>query len=100
MSDDTNAFRLGHEQTVRTIAETHRALIQHCSDTAAITVDPTDVVEADLTLVQLIESLRRTGEREGKRVCIKGPLPVCLRDVLVRGGFLTAPDSHLFWTSP
>jgi ABC-type transporter Mla MlaB component len=97
---EANAFHLHGEQTVRSIAETHLALAEHYASAASVAIDASAVTEADLTFVQLILSLRRTAERDGKRACITGPLPDCLRDTLVRGGFLTTPDSHLFWTSP
>jgi ABC-type transporter Mla MlaB component len=96
----TTTFRLSGEQTLRTIAETHRALTQALARSANVTIDARDVTEADLTIVQLIESARRWCAREGKKVCMTSPPPEALREILIRGGFLNAPDNALFWTAP
>jgi ABC-type transporter Mla MlaB component len=94
------AFRLSGEQTVRTIAATRRELATYCAEAAAIAIDAAGVTDADLTLVQLIESARRTAARDGKRVCMTAHPSEALRDVLVRGGFLNSPANALFWTAP
>lgn len=99
-SEPATAFRLCGEQTVRTIADTHRALVEFYTTAPGVVFDPSAITEADLSVVQLIESTRCTAARDGKKVCISGPLPDALRDVLVRGGFLNSPDNALFWTAP
>jgi len=101
-SKSTNAttLHLRGEQTLRTIAETHRALTAALARSANVTIDAREIAEADLTLVQLIESARRWCAREGKKVCMTSPPPESLREVLIRGGFLNAPDNALFWTAP
>lgn len=101
MLPETNSvFRLSGEQTVRTIAETHHALVEFYNGAASITIDPAPLTDADLTLIQLIQALRNTAARDGKKICMTGPLPDVLRDVLVRGGFLNNPDANLFWAAP
>ena len=99
MSTNSTTFRLCGEQTVRTITETYNALVEFYATAPSVSFDPGAIGDVDLTLVQLIESTRRTAARDGKRVCVTGPLPDALRDVLVRGGFLNSPD-NLFWTTP
>ena len=99
MPQDT-AFRLSGEQTVRTIAESHRALAAYYDQSATIPIDTSDVTEADLTLVQLIESARVAATRDGKKVCMTTHPPAALSDVLARGGFLNSPANTLFWTAP
>ncbi len=97
-------FRLRGEQTLRTIAETHRAfaevLAKARANSPAVAIDVHEMTEADLTVVQLIESVRRWCAREGKKVCMTSPPPEALREILIRGGFLNAPDNVLFWTAP
>jgi hypothetical protein len=88
------------EQTVRTIADTHRSLMEFYADAPGVGFDLRAIADADLTFVQLIESTRRAAARDGKCVCISGPLPEAVRDVLVRGGFLNSPDNALFWAAP
>jgi hypothetical protein len=99
-SEIATAFRLCGEQTVRTIADTHRSLMEFYASGPGVKFDLCAVTEADLTLVQLIESTRRTAARDGKSVCVSGPLPEVMRDILVRGGFLNSPDNALFWAAP
>ncbi|GAA0562345.1 STAS domain-containing protein [Rhizomicrobium electricum] len=99
-SETTTAFRLCGEQTVRTIADTHSALLEYYAAAPNVVFDPTAITEADLSVVQLVESARQTAARDGKKICIAGPLPVSLRDVLVRGGFLNSPEDALFWATP
>lgn len=94
------SFCLRGEQTVRTIAETHGALAKFYASADAIAIDASGLTDADLTLVQLIEAVRRSAARDQKRLCLSSPLPDALRDVLVRGGFLNAPDDALFWSAP
>lgn len=93
-------FRLHGEQTVRTIAEAHRALADFVAAAPAIAIDLSAVTDADVTLVQLIEAARTSALQDGKRICLSGPLPDSLRDVLVRGGFINSPEATMFWTSP
>lgn len=99
-SDPATAFHLCGEQTVRTIADTHRALVEFYTAASGVVFDPSAITEVDLSLVQLIEATRRTAARDGKKVCMSGRLPDALREVLVRGGFLNSPDNALFWTAP
>ncbi len=95
-----NTYCLRGEQTVRTIADAHSALAAFYANALTLVIDAAKVTDADLTLVQLIESLRRTAARDGETIRMSAPLPDALRDVLVRGGFLSSPDNALFWTAP
>lgn len=99
-TNTASTLRLHGEQTVRTIAETRRALSAIFAQSPAIVIDARDVTEADLTLVQLIESARLSAARDGKKLCLISPTPEALRDVLVRSGFLNSPANALFWTAP
>jgi hypothetical protein len=47
-----------------------------------------DVTEADLTLVQLIESARISATQDGKTFSLSAPASGALLTVLERGGFL------------
>lgn len=85
------------ELTVRTISDTHQRLVSELANTDTLLIDAKEITDVDLTLVQLIESARRTASKEGKRVAMAGSLPQSLRDLLDRGGFLSAGDSAPFW---
>ena len=99
-TDIATRFCLRGEQTVRTIAETHHALSAVYDTSCVVTIDASDVSEADLTAIQLIESVRRSAARDGKRLCMASLPSTALRELLTRGGFLESPDNALFWTAP
>jgi anti-anti-sigma regulatory factor len=90
-------LRLIGELTVRTITEAHQKLLSEFANTDALIIDAREVADVDLTFVQLIESARRSASKEGKRLAMAAPLPPALRDLLERGGFLSAGDSASFW---
>lgn len=85
------------ELTVRTITEAHQKLLSESVNADTILVDASKVTDVDLTFVQLIESARRSASKDGKRLTMAAPLPPVLRDLLERGGFLSAGDSASFW---
>jgi anti-anti-sigma regulatory factor len=66
---------------------------------ASMVVDLSQVVDADITLIQLMESARRTAAQSGVAIRLSEPAQGPLLEMLERGGFLTdPPDEHtLFW---
>jgi anti-anti-sigma regulatory factor len=64
-----------------------------------LSIDLSDVVEADITLVQLIESARLTAAQSGIAIRLTAPAQDPVMQTLQRGGFLTdPPDARtLFW---
>jgi ABC-type transporter Mla MlaB component len=93
-------FQLRGEQTVRTITETHKALVSALAGAPSLVIDASDLGESDLTAVQLIEAARLAAARDGKCIAMASPLPDALRNMLERGGFLASPSNALFWTAP
>jgi hypothetical protein len=86
---------LGDSATTRSIA----AVTDRLRETpvgATVTVDASDLAEADLSIVQLLEAFRRDS---GRVVALAAPANPCLAAVLDRAGFLTAPDADAidFW---
>ncbi len=65
----------------------------------SLAVDLTEVVDADVTLVQLLESARRTAAQSGVAIHLRAPAQGAVLQMLERGGFLTdPPDARtLFW---
>jgi len=89
---------LSGDLTVRTIAAVHQNLISEIDNGKAIRIDLSEADEIDLTLIQLIESARRTAG--GARISLELAAPASgeLLDVLNRGGFLeTTTDARIFW---
>jgi ABC-type transporter Mla MlaB component len=92
-----NTLRLMGELTVRTISDTHQKLTSGLQSTDALLIDVREATDVDLTFVQLIEAARRSASKDGKRLTMATPFPPALRDLLERGGFLSAGDSAPFW---
>jgi ABC-type transporter Mla MlaB component len=65
----------------------------------SLSIDLGEVFEADVTLVQLIESARRTAAQSGIAIRLSAPARDPVMKILQRGGFLTdPPDARtLFW---
>jgi len=51
----------------------------------------------DLTLVQLLESARRSAREAGGSFSLAEPADGALLEVVRRGGFLDTPERRLFW---
>lgn len=65
----------------------------------AITLDTSDVTQADVTTVQSILAARSTANALGKTISMKGPLAPKLHAVLEGAGFLNpAQPAARFWT--
>jgi hypothetical protein len=88
---------LSGELNIRTIAAAHAELIEafkiHQEVVGAI--DPASSV--DLTLVQLIESARRTARSIDGSFTLAAPAEGGLLETLRRGGFLETAEQREFW---
>lgn len=64
-----------------------------------VVVNLDDVVEADLTLAQLLEAARRTANARGQTIRLETPAQGAVLQVLQRGGFLDPDDGDRvnFW---
>ncbi|MEJ2228081.1 MAG: STAS domain-containing protein [Alphaproteobacteria bacterium] len=84
------------------LAPTHEALIDAIENNQSVTVDCSAVSAADISLVQLILSARKTALSAGKSVTLSAPAYGALLDVLTRGAFVNATGSvpaaeQAFW---
>jgi ABC-type transporter Mla MlaB component len=97
--DSASAYtlKLRGELTVSTITKAHKKLVSAWASARDIGIDLGGTKDADLTLVQLIQSARLSAQRDGKTIHLVQPLPSALVSELARGGFLDTAD--LFWTS-
>lgn len=95
----TCTLELCGELTVRSIAEHHQRLLDNYGQAADLTIDARQVSDADLSLVQLLQSARHTAKRDGKTISLTQPLPEALSSLLIRGGFLSSPSDVAFWTN-
>lgn len=60
--------------------------------------------EVDLSFIQCLLAARRSAAEQGKSIALAAPADGSLREVLLRGGFLSASDAdpqpdEAFWTT-
>lgn len=93
------SVRLSGSVTVASISDAYAALSAGMEHEVGVVVNLDDVVEADLTLPQLLEAARRTAEVRGQALRLDGPAEGAVLKVLQRGGFLdpTDADRVKFW---
>jgi ABC-type transporter Mla MlaB component len=82
---------------IRSIEAIHRRLLAAMQSANAIVVDLTQAADADITLIQLLETARRHASVNAKRLTLSVPAAGDLRDQLERGGFLAGADGRAFW---
>jgi len=95
----TYVVGLGSRANMQTIATIWSDLAEALETHDAITVDCTEVVDADLSIVQLLEAARGQAARSHKTLALAAPAGPAITAVLERGGFLTEPSPEFrdFW---
>ena len=98
----TGQVRLEGPLTSGELAPVHDELTKAIEKNQTVTLDCNAVTAADIGLVQLIVSARRTAQDAGKSVTLSAPAYGALLDVLTRGGFVNAPGcapaaAQAFW---
>jgi ABC-type transporter Mla MlaB component len=85
--------------TIKGIDAIHAQLAAELPAHSNVILNISDVVEADLTFVQLIESARLSAAQRGARLALRAPVDEVLRAMLERGGFLdpSDPARARFW---
>ena len=97
-----SCIRLPNAVTLRNIEAVRAEMLGHLATSSSIEIDCSDLEEADLSLVQLIVSLRKNALQGGGGVTLMRPASGALLDVLNRGGFLNpgkaeTGENDLFW---
>lgn len=95
-------IRLPNAVTLRNIEAVRTEMLTHLATSNLIEIDCSDLMEADLSLVQLIVSLRKSALQTGGDISLAHPATGALLEVLNRGGFLNATtadtgEDDLFW---
>lgn len=88
--------------TIRTVAETHAALIAFLNENGGagrtLTLDIDDASECDLTLPQLLISARKTAAQSDTKIQLKSPATGNFLTVIGRAGLLTGDkEQDGFW---
>jgi hypothetical protein len=99
---DGAVFDLPASVTLRSAPELREVLLERLTATRALTLNAAALTEADLSLLQLIVALRKSGGERGITIALKHPAGGPLQQLLARAGFITAPtgdprNDDLFW---
>ncbi len=91
--------RIPETATLATAETLHASLMRVLQENEAVEVDCSNVVEADLTLVQLLLSAWRTAIAQSKSLLLSPPPSEALRQVLVQVGLVDGENSafNTFW---
>jgi ABC-type transporter Mla MlaB component len=92
-------IQLDESVTVRSIEPLCDMILRAFEQGSAVDIDVSAVVEADLSLVQLIEAARGHAARENKAICLTEPANSAMAQLLHRAGFLSEPTTEdiAFW---
>jgi anti-anti-sigma regulatory factor len=87
------------EMTILQIETAHGDLLAALKENSNVAIDISDVVESDLTFIQLIESARAYAASNDGELTLSAPVSASLRQILERGGFLDDAGSERtqFW---
>ena len=84
------------EQDMRTVVALQQHLLDAIEPGVSTALDMTGVTAADLGFVQGIEAARCHATDLGGELCLAGPTPAAVRDVLDIAGF-TNTSANMFW---
>ncbi len=90
---------LGNKANIRNISEIHNEIYSVFTTANGVALDTAACTEADLSLVQLIESARLYARASGKTFRLAAPPGPAVEAVLRRAGFLekAAEEDRRFW---
>ena len=79
-------------RTIRNGEQTRSLLLEALCGDLPVSLDCSAVTEADLSLVQLLLSARKSAELSGKTLTLAQPVSGVLLQALSKAGFTTSPD--------
>lgn len=99
-SSGSSVVDLSGSLVVRTAKAVHEAVLAGLKQPGTLELNISDVTEADLSFVQIVEAARRSAADAGREIRLSKPADGALRDVLDLGGFLAPADADrlAFWT--
>ncbi len=89
---------LGEDACLKTIGENAARMLDVVAKSKSVKIDVAGAVNADLSILQLIEAARRHCSSIGCDLSLAGPLPPAMRALLDRSGFLSGTEAETsFW---
>jgi hypothetical protein len=84
---------------IRNIKDIHAELLTYVNNNAAIEINLDDCEDNDLSLIQLIESARKSADARSKTISLTKPANDIVQSTLRRAGLLEAfsADDSKFW---
>ncbi len=79
-------------RTIRNAEQTRSLLLEALCGNSPVSLDCSAVSEADLSLVQLLLSARKSAQLSGKSLTLAQPISGALHQALSKAGFATSPD--------
>lgn len=92
-------FKIENKANIRNIVDIHSSLYLALRDNSGVELDTSDCVDADLSLIQLIESARVYARTAGKSFRLATPVGGDVEAALRRAGFLekASGEDRRFW---
>lgn len=91
------AVSLAGDLTIQAITGAHAQLREAFAAARAVRVSVAADATVDLTLIQLLESARRTATDSGLDFALAAPAAGALLETLNRGGFTQTAEQRAFW---
>jgi anti-anti-sigma regulatory factor len=85
--------------TIANVGAAHAEILTAFKERRSVVIDLSDVTEADLTFIQLMEAARRSAAEAGIGLTLAHPAGPAVQEILQRGGFLDDAESDraTFW---
>jgi anti-anti-sigma regulatory factor len=96
LEQNSGRLALDPVQTLRTIEATRELLIQNIGKSAQLSLDCSAIDEADISLVQVLISARKTAQQYGTTLRLDA-VSDALRSALERAGIPGATGDDPFW---
>ena len=92
-----HVVKMAGDLTIRGIGKAHTQLLAAVRKHPSVVVQIDEAAAVDLTLVQLIQSGRRSAHEAERRFELAAPAAGGLLEVLRRGGFAETNEQRSFW---
>lgn len=92
-----HVVKMSGDLTIRGVGKAHTQLLAAVRKHPSVVVQIDEAASVDLTLVQLLQSARRSAQAAERRLDLAQPASGGLLEVLRRGGFAETDEQRSFW---
>lgn len=92
-------YRVPEKVNIRNVKDIHGEILIYFKNNPAVEIDLDGCEDVDLSLVQLVESVRKSAAAQSRRVSLTKPANDMVRATLERAGFFASftSDDARFW---